>query len=233
MSSQLPSNKASQLDIQAFLTQVSSTPVSASGKRGRLLFAMDATASREHVWDMASHNHAAMFAEADKVSGLNVQLCYYRGYGEYKVSEWTHESSELQRKLLSVSCLAGSTQIVKVLKHALKETKKNVINALVFVGDCVEEDPDYLGSLAGELGILNVPIFVFQEGHNKNASRTFSNLAKLSGGAHCHFDERSAHKLGQLLAAVAIFASGGRLALSDNSLSKDRSVQHLLEQLKG
>ena len=233
MSSKLPRNKASQQEIQAFLTQVSTTPVPASGERGRLLFAMDATASREHIWDNASHNHAAMFAEADTISGLSVQLCYYRGFNECKVSKWTHQASELQRSLLSVRCIAGRTQIEKVLNHALKETKKNVINALVFVGDCVEEEPDRLGSLAGELGILNVPIFIFQEGSNETASRTFSHLAKLSGGAHCHFDESSAHKLGQLLAAVAIFASGGKAALSGNSLSNDRSIQHLLEQLKG
>ena len=233
MSSKLPRNKASQQEIQAFLTQVSTTPMPPAPQRGRLLFAMDATASREQVWDMASHNHATMFAEADKVSGLSIQLCYYRGFGECKASEWTHQASELQRKLLSVRCLAGTTQIAKVMKHALKETKKKPINAIVFVGDCVEEDPDQLGSLAGELGILNVPIFVFQEGHDQIASRTFSHLAKLSGGAHCHFDQSSAHKLAQLLAAVAIFASGGKGALSGNALSNQRSVQHLLEQLKG
>jgi hypothetical protein len=233
MSPKLPRHKANQHEIQAFLNQVSVTPAPASNKKGRLLFAMDATASRERVWDSASRHHAAMFAEADNIGGLSVQLCYYRGFDECKVSKWTHQASELQQSLLSVRCLAGTTQIAKVLKHALKETKKNAIKALVFVGDCIEEDPDHIGAIAGELGILNVPIFIFQEGQNTIASRTFSHIAKLSGGAHCHFDENSAHKLGQLLAAVAVFASGGKMALSKNTLSNEHHVQQLLEQLKG
>lgn len=233
MSSTLPDKKSSQQEIQSFLDQVNKTPVRTGKKRGRLLFAMDATASREHVWDIASQNHAAMFAETDKVSGLDVQLCYYRGFGEFKASDWTHQARDLQRQILSVHCLAGKTQIAKVLKYALKECKDKPINALVFVGDCVEEDPDLLGQLAGQLGILNVPIFLFQEGQDPIATRTFAHLATLSGGAHCHFDAKSAHKLAQLLAAVAVFASGGRGALSSNALSHDRDVKHLLEQLKG
>src|SRR3546814_8859038 len=38
------------------------------------------------------------------------------------------------------------------------------VNALVYVGDCLEEDPDNIAVRAGDLGLQGVPIFAFQEG---------------------------------------------------------------------
>jgi hypothetical protein len=114
----------------------------------------------------------------------------------------------------------------------LSETRSSKVNALVFVGDCIEEDPDLLGALAGKLGILNLPLFIFQEGNNPQVGNIFSQLATLSGGAYCQFDQGSAKQLGQLLAAVAVYAAGGKTALKSNLLSMDASVQRLLQQLK-
>ncbi|SIS66054.1 hypothetical protein [Neptunomonas antarctica] len=232
MTSKLSDKKSSAQDIQAFIGKVKNAPLVTSVDKGRLIFAMDATASREHCWDMASQQHAAMFAEADKVSALSVQLCYYRGFGEFKALPWARGADEIKKSLLSVRCLAGKTQIAKVLSHALSETRTSKVNALVFVGDCVEENPDSLGALAGQLGILNLPLFIFQEGNNPEVGSIFSQLATLSGGAHCQFDQGSARQLGQLLAAVAVYATGGKSALKSNLLSKDASVRRLLQQLK-
>ena len=232
MTSKLPDKKSSAQDVQAFIGKVKNTPLVTSEGKGRLIFAMDATASREHCWDMASQNHAAMFVEAYKVSTLNVQLCYYRGMGDFTALPWTRSADDIRQALLSVRCLAGQTQIAKVLAHALSEARTSKVNALVFVGDCVEENPDSLGALAGQLGILNLPLFVFQEGKNPKVGSIFSQLATLSGGAHCQFDQGSARQLGQLLAAVAVYAAGGKPALESNLLSKDTSVRRLLQQLK-
>jgi hypothetical protein len=232
MTSKLPVKKSSAQDVQAFLGKVKNTPLVTGVDKGRLIFAMDATASREHCWDMASQNHAAMFVEAYKVSTLNVQLCYYRGMGDFTALRWTRSADDIKQALLSVRCLAGQTQIAKVLTHALRETRTSKVNALVFVGDCVEENPDSLGALAGQLGILNLPLFIFQEGKNSKVGSIFSQLATLSGGAHCQFDQGSAKQLGQLLSAVAIYAAGGKPALESHLLSKDTSVRRLLQQLK-
>jgi hypothetical protein len=232
MISKLPDKKSSAQDVQAFIGKVKNAPLVTGVDKGRLIFAMDATASREHCWDMASQKHAAMFAEADEVSALSVQLCYYRGMGDFTALPWTRSADDIKQALLSVRCLAGQTQIAKVLAHALRETRTSKVNALVFVGDCVEENPDSLGALSGQLGILNLPLFVFQEGKNPKVGSIFSQLATLSGGAHCQFDQGSARQLGQLLAAVAVYAAGGKPALESNLLSKDASVRRLLQQLK-
>ncbi|WP_420347230.1 VWA domain-containing protein [Pelagibius sp.] len=219
-------------EVDAFLRKVSATPPPSSEARGRLIFAMDATASREPTWDQASHLQAEMFKETETLGGLEVQLIYYRGFGECKASPWVGRSSELLRFMTSVFCLAGRTQIGKVLQRAVKETKTRKVSALVFVGDAMEEDIDHLGHLAGELGLLGVPCFMFHEGSDPVSRKAFQQIARLSGGAFCTFDARSAQQLRDLLSAVAVFAAGGRRALADYSRKAGGLVPQLTHQIK-
>ena len=120
----------------------------------------------------------------------------------------------------SVYCHAGETQIEKVLSHAANETRRAPVNALVFVGDSCEEDVDQIGKRAGELGVLGVPTFMFLEGNDAVAQYAFNEVARLSGGACCSFDASSAQSLRDLLAAVAVYAAGGRLALQNMAKTK-------------
>ena len=128
-------------DVDAFLKRVAMTPVARTeGGRGRLIFAMDATASRAPSWDNACHIQGRMFEETDSLGGLEVQLVFYRGFRECKSSPWLSDSKALLRRMARVHCIGGHTQIGRVLGHALKETKRQKVNALVFVGDCMEEN---------------------------------------------------------------------------------------------
>lgn len=229
--SNLPS-KAGGNEVQAFLDKLARTPaVHSSAGRGRLLFAMDATASREPSWDRACHIQGEMFQATDGLGGLEVQLIYFRGYGECKATKWMDRSDTLVRAMTSVRCLGGRTQIGRVLKHAISETKTRKINAMVLVGDCMEEDVDDLCASAGELGVLGVPVFVFQEGDEPAATLAFRQFATLTGGAHCRFDSSSASQLKDLLAAVAVFAAGGRKALADFSRRTGGATAQITSQL--
>lgn len=134
--------------------------------------------------------------------------------------------------MTAVRCLAGRTQIARVLRHALDEAKAARVSALVFVGDCVEEDADALGRLAGELGLRGVPVFAFQEGHDASAEHVLRQVARLSGGAWCRFDASSASQLRDLLAAVAVYAAGGRKALANYSAQRQGDVLLLAKQLE-
>src|SRR5258708_4402206 len=135
-----PTNTAGQ-DVAQFLAKLASVPVPRKGgQRGRLLFGLDATASRQPAWDRACHIQAEMFAAAAELGGLDIQLAYYRGFGELKATPWLSDSATLQRLMGNVSCLGGKTQIGKLLRHALIETKTKRINAVVFIGDAMEED---------------------------------------------------------------------------------------------
>lgn len=221
-------------EIDAFLGKVAAMPtVRAAAGRGRLVFAMDATASREAAWDRAAHIQAQMFEATEDLGGLDVQLCYYRGHHEFEISPWCSHGSDLLQRMTAVSCRAGQTQIEKVLRHARDETRHQRVNALVFVGDSMEESVDRLGALAGELGVLGVPLFLFHEGRNAVAARAFAHLARLSGGAVCPFDAASAQQLRDLLGAVAVYAAGGGEALKQLGERKGGVVLQLSRQLKG
>jgi hypothetical protein len=218
--------------VDAFLDRLAKTPVvRPAGARGRLIFAMDATASREPTWDRACHIQSRMFEETAELGGLEVQLCWYRGFGEFHAGSWVRDPRRLAREMTGVRCLGGLTQIGRVLRHASQEAGRKRVHALVFVGDCVEEDADPLCHLAGELGVRSVPAFVFQEGHDPVAERVLSQVASLSGGAWCRFDAASPDQLRSLLGAVAVFAAGGRPALEHHARDRGGQAQHLLEQL--
>ncbi len=230
----LPTERPSGTEVEAFLKKVASAPaVRTPGERGRLLFAIDATASREPMWDLACQLQAEMFAETRTLGGLEIQLCYYRGFRELRASPWLTSSDELIRRMTRVRCLAGQTQIGRILRHTLKETKSRKVNALVFVGDVVEEDVDALGHLAGQLGLLGTPAFIFHEGGEPISRRAFQQIAQLSGGAYSSFDAGSARQLRELLTAVAVFSAGGRPALEDYGRRQGGKVLQLTHQMQG
>jgi len=232
--SKLPETRSSSTEVDDFLAKLAATPsVKPAGTRGRLIFAMDATASRQPMWDHAAQIQGRMFTETVALGGLNIQLCFYRGFGEFRVSPWLNQSQDLLRMMTSVYCRAGETQIRKVLAHAINETRETRIGALVFVGDCVEEDVDRLGALAGELGVLGVPVFMFHEGRDPVAAFAFKQIARLSGGAYCRFDGTSAQTLQDLLSAVAVYAAGGRPALTELADRRGGDIKRIAHQLEG
>jgi hypothetical protein len=211
--------------------------------RGRLIFAIDATASREATWDMASQLQVRMFEQAATIGGLDVQLVYYRGTDEVRHSSWFSDAHELVIRMSAIKCVAGATKIARVLQHIRAENAREKINAGVFVGDACEEPPQALYATAAELG---VPLFVFQEGDAQvmlldqhgwplpdvplqKVETVFREIARLTNGAWARFDAGAAAKLGELLQAVAAFAVGGVNALAD--LRTD-SARKLLGQLK-
>lgn len=220
-------------EVDAFLKKVAAMPrIKAGSHHGRLIFAMDATASREPTWDRACHIQAQMFQETAALGGLEIQLCYYRGFKEFSASSWLRHSDALLKQMNAVTCRGGYTRIEKVLQHTQDETRKQKVNALVFVGDCVEERVDRLCHIAGELGILGVPAFVFQEGYDLVAERAFRQIAQLTQGAYCRFDAASAAQLRDLLNAVAVYATGGRAALENFSRRQGGVTLQLIHQIK-
>ena len=228
----LPEGRASSSeDIAAFVAKARAMSPHAAGGRGRLVFALDATMSRQPTWDMACTLQADMFREAASVGSLDIRLVYYRGLGECRATSWISDSAQLARLMGKIDCQGGNTQIGKVLSETRREAVAAGVRALVFVGDAMEESVDDLCSKAGELGMLKVPVFMFQEGHDPTAERTFREIARLSGGAWCRFDPGAAAQLRQLLRAAAAFAAGGREALKRLS-ARESSAAALLGQIK-
>jgi len=218
-------------DIAAFVAKARAMSPHAAGARGRLVFALDATMSRQPTWDMACALQADMFREAAALGSLDIRLVYYRGLNECRASGWISDSAQLAKLMAKIDCRGGNTQIGKVLSEARREAVASAVRAVVFVGDAMEERVDDLCARAGELGLLKVPVFLFQEGHDDVAEQAFREIARLTGGAWCRFDPGAAAQLRELLRAAAAYAAGGRQALLRLSKSGSGAAK-LLGQMK-
>jgi len=231
-SSQTPAASA-RAEIDSFLGRVKAMgPAVEPGQRGRLIFALDATMSRQPTWDSACRLQADMFREAAAVGGLDIQLVYYRGLTECRASPWIAEAARLGELMSRIDCRGGHTQIGKVLAHARRENDSRKVAALVFIGDAMEESLDDLCAGAGELGLRNVKAFTFQEGYDPVCEQAFREIARLSGGAFCRFAPGAAHELAELLRAAAAYAAGGIKALADLKARHGAGAVRLLEQIK-
>lgn len=207
------SPRSSKAELAAFLAASRATQPRAAGERGRLIFALDATMSRQPTWDLACHLQAGMFDAARDVGGLEIKLVYFRGRNEAQASSWVRDARALTRLMQGIVCHGGLTQIGKVLDHAEREAAKAPVAALVYVGDAMEEPIDALCDKAGRLALRGTRAFMFLEGRDPVAERAYREIARLTGGVFLPFDPAAASELRSLLAAIGAFAAGGRPAL--------------------
>jgi hypothetical protein len=230
--STLANRPSKEVDISRFLESADTLPQRYDGKpstSSRLVFALDATASRQPSWDRACQIQGQMFIAASQLGGLQIQLCYYRGYHEFHYSPWLSNTQTLLQTMTAVQCLGGYTQIERVLNHCIEEQQQNPIQAAIIIADAAEENVDTLCAKAGKLGILGVPLFMFQEGLDPGVRGCFQQMALVSKGAYAAFDENSAQQITDLLSAVATYASGGYDALERLPSS---AAKQLLQQLQ-
>jgi hypothetical protein len=229
----IPANKA---EVEAFADAMRKAPAKVSGKpqagQGRLVFALDATMSRQPTWDVAQQVQGQMFAAASTCGGLDIQLVYFRGFNECRASAFLRDGAGLAAAMAKISVMGGHTQIGRVLRHIRSEQAVAPIGAFVYIGDCMEEKADDLGRLAGELGLLGVKGFMFHEGGDARAAASFKDIARLTGGAYATFDSGSANRLASLLRAAAAYAAGGFTALSDRARKGDSEARQLLSQMR-
>jgi len=219
-------------DVAAFLDRARQVAPAATSGTGRLVFALDATMSRQPTWDSACVLQAEMFQEAAASGGLAIQLVYFRGLAECRASGFVSQADKLAALMRRIDCRGGHTQIGRVLSHTINEHARQRVQAAVFVGDAMEEKVDDLCVAAGQLGLLGVPLFLFQEGVDPVAEQAFREMARLSRGGYSRFDAGSARQLAELLRAVAAYASGGRAALAALSARNNDGARHLLAQLR-
>jgi hypothetical protein len=217
--------------VDAFLGEAKAVARRANAPRGRLVFALDATMSRQPTWDVACRLQGEMFTTTSAIGGLDVQLVYFRGFAECRASRWVADASTLTGLMTRIACQGGHTQIGKVLEHVRAEAKGARVGAFVLVGDAMEERLDALCAVAGELGLLGVKGFLFQEGHDPAAEAAFREIARLSGGAYARFDLQAAGQLAALLRSAATYAAGGRTALAELAARQGGAAQALLGQM--
>lgn len=188
-------------------------------ERPRLLFAMDATASREASWNVAKEITGAMF---EAVPGeLDVALAYHSGGRLREMTPFSSEARAFLDKVQAVRCSAGRTALNEILDKAAKAPR---IKALIYIGDCFEEDPAEAIEIAQQLKLKGVRCFIFHDTSSQSqgydtqsAHRVFEQIARITGGALLSFDETSPDLVRELLAAIAIYAAQGIKALQQRT----------------
>lgn len=180
---------------------------------------------------MAQSIQAEMFRATAAQGGLDVQLVYFRGFGECRASRFVSGGEGLGALMSRIVCQGGRTQIGKVLRHALDESRSARVGALVFIGDAMEERIDALTATAGQLGLIGVKAFMFQEGPDADVRHAYREIARLTGGAYAAFDVAAPRRLAELLGAVAAYAVGGRLELERRAGKGEGAARLLLSQI--
>jgi hypothetical protein len=218
--------------VDAFLDAARKSPVKTSSDRGRLIFALDATMSREPTWDLAQQLQAEMFSTAATCGGLDIQLVYFRGFNECRASRFIADGVGLKNAMQKISVRGRQTQIGRVLRHIRAEQTEAPVGAFIYIGDAMEENPDDLARVGGELGLHGVKGFFFQEGDNAKAASCFKDLARLTGGAYAVFDRSAPGRLAGLLKAAAAYAAGGFKALEARARDGEAEARLLLKQMR-
>lgn len=223
--------RSSSQDVADFVAKANAVAPPGTGGMARLIFALDATMSRQPTWDRACTLQAGMFEQVVRQGGLSVQLAYFRGISECRASRWVSEATSLRTLMEKIDCRGGHTQITRILRHAARAAADQPVKALVFIGDAFEEEIDDACAAAGALALRNVPVFLFHEGQDSAAASAFTEIARLTRGAHCTFNASSAHELADLLKAVASYAAGGGAELQ-RLASSDRAARLLLKGMR-
>jgi len=206
-----------------FMAQAEAHDKVAEAGPGRIVMALDATASREPTWEMASRLTRHMFEAVEQIGGLQVQLCWFKGKGKFgSTNNFLSSSAALAGVMHKIQCEAGGTNIRKVLLHARAMHYDRKIRALVFVGDAMEEDEVALIGSARELA--GVPCWMFHEGNplepggpprfDLHVEQAFRRITQATGGCYAQFGAGSADQLRELLKAFARFSAGGVSALA-------------------
>lgn len=185
--------------------------------RARLIFGLDATASRQATWDAAVEEQAKMFEAAAPIGVLSVQMVFYRG-DQCAHTGWVGSGAELARSMRKIDCRAGYTQISRLLNHVVEETKKSPVDQVIFIGDATEREndpPDALAGVAFELGRLKCPVNMFLEGNDPTARAAFRMIALRTGGKFHQFGAGTPQAVAALSAKLADVA---RLAVNTAAL---------------
>lgn len=197
-------------NLVPFEDAVRNLPAVSTESEGRIIFGVDATASRQMTWDRAKVEQAKMFAQTH---GVKMQLVYFRGSdnfpdalgngAECQHSGWATNPATLKRLMDKVECRAGETQIERLLRHVAKANKDHPVAALMYVGDMCEE---VHATVLEAARAAKVRCFMFQEGTDYRTAELFRSIADVTGGAYASFG--SGADMGALMTVVAQYATG-------------------------
>ena len=208
-------------------------PATGTGLRGRLIFALDATMSRQPLWDTACKLQADMFREAAAIGGLDVQLVYYRSLAECRASR-LGVAGRAARRADDAHRLPRRPHPDRQGARACARARPNARRCRRW---CSSATPWRRSSTISARRPASSACSACRPSCSRKATtpiaeQAFREIARLTKGAYCRFDPGAAHQLGELLRAVAAYAAGGMRALADLSARRDAGAIKLIGQMR-
>src|SRR5271165_2696119 len=200
----------------------------AAPSRPRLVFAVDATASREPAWAAARRVTDALVKALP--GELDVALAVHGGSRVHTFTAFTNDARTLRDRAAGVSCQAGMTRLLPILATTLKQQSVRVV---IYIGDVFEESLPHGRDLADSLGARGTKLIVLHDTSDNGARRDaeiFWDLAKRTGGCVLPFNANTPDRLRDILSAVAVYAVGGEKLLRERRHALPGAVA-LLEHL--
>jgi hypothetical protein len=182
-------------------------------KRPRLVFAVDATASREPAWAAARRVTDALVKALP--GELDVALAVHGGGRVHTFTPFTSDANALRDRAAGVECASGMTRLLPILSACGKQAGVRVV---IYVGDVFEESVLSGRRLADAMGVAGVKLIVLHDTADRAARRdaeVFWDLAKRTGGCVLPFDANAPGRLRDILSAVAVYAVGGEKLLRE------------------
>lgn len=216
--------------LRSALTHAEPPPETGTPLRPRLVFAVDATASREPAWAAARQVTDALVSALP--GALDVALAVHGGARVHTFTAFTNDANRLRDRAAGVACQAGSTRLLPILSASLRQPGVRVV---VYIGDVFEESISQGRRMADAMGANATKLIVLHDTADPAARRdaeVFWDLAKRTGGCVLPFDASAPGRLRDLLSAVAVFAVGGEKLLRARQADLPGAVA-LLEHLGG
>jgi hypothetical protein len=196
--------------------------------RPRLIFAVDATASREPAWAAARQVTDALVKALP--GELDVALAVHGGNRVHTFTGFTSDPATLRDRAAGVTCQAGLTRLLPILSSSLKQQSVRVV---IYIGDVFEESLPHGRTIADAMGARGTKLIVLHDTADRSARRDaelFWDLAKRTGGCVLPFDASASGRLRDILSAVAVYAVGGEKLLRERRHALPGAVA-LLEHL--
>jgi hypothetical protein len=196
--------------------------------RPRLVFAVDATASREPAWTAARQVTDALVKALP--GELDVALAVHGGSRVHTFTSFTDDARTLRDLAAGVDCHAGMTRLLPILATSLK---RQAVRVVIYIGDVFEESLPQGRQLADQMGARGIKLIVLHDTTDRGARRdaeVFRDLAKRTGGCVLPFDATASGRLRDILSAVAVYAVGGEKLLRERRHGLPGAVA-LLEHL--
>lgn len=190
------------------LVKTKAALLQSAAPRARLVFALDATGSRQVTWETCAVPLTDALLTALPGHQLDVALAWYGG-GRVTFTGFTSHLGTLRDRAAGVRPKAGRTQFLEILTRCVLQTEG--VKVVCLVADTFEESPPLALKLADALKARGTRLLILHDSASQTfgGAEIFAQMAERTGGAVLPFDASALPRMKDLVGAIGVLAVGG------------------------